>query len=66
MRLCSKIFKYQVWVGLLEQMLPQGAEDEEEGPYCLGEEGGVPHMVGQDDQVEMVRLVRLVGVGGRL
>ena len=44
-------------VGLLEQILPQGAEDEEEGPGCLGEEGGVPHMVGQDDQVEMVRLV---------
>ena len=63
MRLISKIFKYHVWVGLLEQMLPQGAEDEEEGPGCLGEEGGVPHMVGQDDPVEMVRLV---GVGGRL
>ena len=53
-------------MGLLEQMLPQGAEDEEEGPGCLGEEGGVPQVVGQDDPVEMVRLVRLVGVGGRL
>ena len=63
MRLISKIFKYRVWVGLLEQMLPQGAEDEEEGPGCLGEEGDLPKMVGQDDQVEMVRLV---GVGGRL
>ena len=63
MRLISKIFKYHVWVGLLEQMLPQGAEDEEEGPGCLGEEGDLPKMVGQDDQVEMVRLV---GDGGRL
>ena len=63
MRLISKIFKYHVWVGLLEQMLPQGAEDEEEGPGCLGEEGGVPQVVGQDDPVEMVRLV---GVAGRL
>ena len=63
MRLSSKIFKYHVWVGLLEQMLPQGAGDEEEGPGCLGDEGGVPQVVGQDDPVEMVRLV---GNGGRL
>ena len=63
MRVISKIFKYHVWVGPLEQMLPQGAEDEEEGPGCLGEEGGVPQVVGQDDPVEMVILVE---VGGRL